>query len=411
MAQEQSKLVTTNSENLPAKVKDDQHKQDSPQSQGKSSATEIPKKAQNNNFKPLQFKQIVSEDASGLSETDQEFHGFSYKTLASNKDAKGENENNGAQEDKKPNQEQQDAKLSIPQAEDVEIDHLQNQPPAPIISEEFLKTLHDSAYAQGYQDGKEMAEQEAKRTQGDYAKKITDDLMTQDRDDLLAKVTQVIHKGLEMIEQAERDRDIHLLMLILEILRKVLPGVLQKYGTVEIEYFFNEILASTHVREALQINLPKMADYDLVGKVRYILRGNFASDADMEQHIYIHEDETLGFSDCKISWKNGGAIRDYDAIWADVEQILSRHMWLGLPTEELEENEELASPKNSELAPATIPDQDHGKGNQFETEEGEKSEEILLGENALNNLLANLPMDAELGLEAEGNNLQKVKPR
>ena len=199
------------------------------------------------------------------------------------------------------------------------------------LSEEMLQSLHDSAYTHGFQEGRDAARQEFEREKTDIRQQIYEELYAVDTNDLLHKLSHNIYQHIELLLNAERDRDVHLLTLMLEILRKILPGTLAKNGSAEIESFVHEIIGLTRHNEPLDITLPKYPDAELTKQVLYMLRGKFDSDEKMQQYVKISEDSKLGLSDCIVRWQSGMARRDIDELWGDIERILSRHMWLALP--------------------------------------------------------------------------------
>ena len=240
-----------------------------------------------------------------------------------------------------------DAQNAEATADNAEEEHAQTQkkavPAGPSISEEMLQTLHDNAYSKGVHDGRQLATQSFEQEKEDIRQKLYEDLYANDSNELLHKLGRNIYQHIDLVKDTERDRDVHLLTLMLEIFRKIMPGMVKKYGTLEIENFLKEIIELTHDNEPLQITLPKYDGLDLTEQVSYILRGKFKSDDEMERFIKIHEDEKLAASDCRVSWKNGMATRSFEDLWADIERILSRHMWLALSEDDLKETKDKTS--------------------------------------------------------------------
>ena len=282
------------------------------------------------NFRPLKFRNI-NEDKTviGIHENDAGFKEFAMADFASDEENHSEGEDENSHEQKIEN-------VFFEEVQTPEETKIEESAP-PVISEEFLKSLHESAYAQGFQEGKKLAAIDAERNLNAALAQAREDIVTHSEDDLLVKIVKVIQSGVDDMRNAERDRDVYMLMLMLEILRKILPGVVKKYGTVEIEHFFQEIMKTINQSSMLAITLPKYEGIDFVGKVKYMLREKFSSDEEMEKYITIKEGANLDLSDCEVVWKNGSAERNYDVIWGDIERILTRHMWLGLPEDELHE--------------------------------------------------------------------------
>ena len=282
------------------------------------------------NFRPLQFRNIDEDKTiTGIHKNDAGFKEFSMADFAPD----GENHLEGEDENSHEQKIEEVFFEEVQTPEETKIE----EPALPVISEEFLKSLHESAYMQGFQEGKKLAAIDAERNLNAALTQAREDIITHSEDDLLVKIVKVIQSGVDDMRNAERDRDVYMLMLMLEILRKILPGVVKKYGTVEIEHFFQEIMKTINQSSMLAITLPKYEGIDFVGKVKYMLREKFPSDEEMEKYITIKEGANLDLSDCEVAWKNGSAERNYDVIWGDIERILTRHMWLGLPEDELHE--------------------------------------------------------------------------
>ena len=99
----------------------------------------------------------------------------------------------------------------------------------------MLQSLHDSAYTHGFQEGRDAARQEFEREKADMRQQIYEELYAVDTNDLLYKLSHNIYQHIELLLNAERDRDVHLLTLMLEIFRKILPGtIIQKWHKLKL---------------------------------------------------------------------------------------------------------------------------------------------------------------------------------
>ncbi|MCH9853331.1 MAG: hypothetical protein K0U45_07490 [Alphaproteobacteria bacterium] len=377
--------------------------------------------ADDDNFRTFDMPSVnVANRRQTIHHNDEGFVSFADKLHEKNEEIKLEKEQAEAlirqQKEKQHQQEQAPQKPEHDVAQSTSEQSKQQDLP---LSEEMLQTLHDSAYTHGFQEGRDAARQEFEREKADIRQQIYEELYAVDTNDLLHKLSHNIYQHIELLLNAERDRDVHLLTLMLEILRKILPGTLAKNGTSEIEYFVQEIIGLTRHNEPLEITLPKYPDAELTKQVRYLLRGKFDSDEKMNHYVKINEDSNLGLSDCIVRWQSGMARRDMDDLWGDIERILSRHMWLALPefalhdfeaSEMMQENikdqqeeaslaQEEADAKEVEAQEVKAKEAEAQEIVAREVEQAKKAEETLIGESAQDIALLQIVEEAEIPVE------------
>lgn len=104
-----------------------------------------------------------------------------------------------------------------------------------------------------------------------------------------------------------------------DLVRKMMPALVERGGMAEIEAVLQDALARMldeprvvfRVPDAmLEIIQPRIAE--LSGKAGY------------SGEVVLLADETMGLSDCLVEWADGGAERNVERLWSEVEEVLSR---------------------------------------------------------------------------------------
>lgn len=174
-------------------------------------------------------------------------------------------------------------------------------PPPPVFSEEELERTRREAHQQGRREA--SIEAEASRE-----KKIAD-------------LLQAISREFSTLFAAEDLRNAQYeaesVRLALAAIEKLLPAMTQKYGLAEIQRTISEVLENQ--REQAVIKLEVNPDY--VESIHdYVQR--LMKQGNMPGLCQVSGNQALGVGDCRLSWEQGGAIRDSQAIAEDIQ----RHM-------------------------------------------------------------------------------------
>lgn len=198
-------------------------------------------------------------------------------------------------------------------------------PPEPTFSEaevaaakaqgykEGEKAGHAAGYAKGMTDGygngaKEGREQAAREIQGTV-------------DAQLAGALENIASGIaEMLAERNatnvmrRDQPVHIAMAIL---RKVLPESARRGALNEIEGLVHQCLTEMVDEPRFVVRVAE----ELQGEVRERLE-TLADEGGFSTRLIVVGDPSIGYSDCRIEWADGGMERDTNQLLDDVSHVM-----------------------------------------------------------------------------------------
>ena len=157
--------------------------------------------------------------------------------------------------------------------------------------------------------------------------------------------------------------------LIRHITEKLLPATAEKYGLKEIEQVLKECLPLLTEASTLSLHVNDQAAPEVERHLNDIIQINA-----LTVRVNIIPDTSLGPSDCLINWGDGGAERNYDSIWNEIESILvqTQEKEMGITSPQKEDNADTRSEQKSattrSFGPASAPQaSDDGATNDTDT--------------------------------------------
>ena len=193
----------------------------------------------------------------------------------------------------------------------AEPDHAENlaeepEPePAPTFTEQDLARARESAFKDGYAEGRREAEESIDKSALGALESIGSRL-------------EVLHQ--EILEQEEaRHRDG--LRLAAEIVRKLFPKIAQQHGLSEIEHLIEQSLQRMREEPRLVVRAADPMVEVLRSRID-ALRGNTGFEGKV---VFVAEDG-FGLSDVLVEWADGGAERSLERQWQEIEALLSHSL-------------------------------------------------------------------------------------
>lgn len=187
---------------------------------------------------------------------------------------------------------------------DIEDDEFE-EPPAPMFSEEELETIRAKTESEAYRRGKTDGIAESKAS----------------RDQMVAQIMQNIAQDASILFSNEQTRDeiferesVNLARTIFE---KLFPMQKELHGFDELKSNISRILKSQENQSEIAIEVHPDA---VEGVHKYIQELNLHNHS--QQRFDVSGNESLDAQTCKMFWKDGGAIRDIDAIAEEIRGIL-----------------------------------------------------------------------------------------
>ncbi|MBT5109289.1 MAG: hypothetical protein HOM25_11455, partial [Rhodospirillaceae bacterium] len=209
---------------------------------------------------------------------------------------------------------------------------VEEEPPAPTFSEEELQAAKQDGYNTGHADGIHEA---------------------------IAGLEHRIAESLDVATtafsrltaaQAEANKQIALdgLRLAATVVEKMMPELVRRHGVEEIESAVAEVLENIIDEPSVTVTVHEDLMEPMAERLRLV-----GKNSGLEDRLIVIGDPTLGLSDCRISWGEGGAERNADAIWSRVDETLDRNL---APTPEEPAPEELAPEEITPEFAMDIPD-------------------------------------------------------
>jgi flagellar assembly protein FliH len=161
----------------------------------------------------------------------------------------------------------------------------------------------EAAFARGREAGLEAAKTQSEHRVAEAAAQIVERLSA------LEAVRSEL--GARMSQQA--------ITVAADLVRKMMPALVARGGMAEIEAVLQDALARMldeprvvfRVPDAmLEIIQPRIAE--MSGKAGY------------SGEVVLLADDTMGLSDCLVEWADGGAERNVERLWSEVQEVLSR---------------------------------------------------------------------------------------
>lgn len=119
------------------------------------------------------------------------------------------------------------------------------------------------------------------------------------------------------LDAKKSEMEISSLRFAAQAVRKILPTLEKERAEAEVKTF----LADNFANFAMQDSLSFAFNPDTVPLVASAL-GRLAEQNDFEGKIAVHKDKSLGPSDCRVEWKNGGVERNASKMLNKVEALI-----------------------------------------------------------------------------------------
>lgn len=177
------------------------------------------------------------------------------------------------------------------------------KPPPPKFDEEDL----ERARAEGHASGKEIGAQEAmQRIEQQIAQTVTA-ISTHMSALSQAQIESNERKGREMLEVA------------LTVVRKIFPHLAGRHGLEEIESVVSDCLERLREEPRIVIRVADAMLDQIEARIgELVVRAGFEG-----KIVYLAQD-SFGPGDVRVEWADGGAERDSESMWREIDQIISR---------------------------------------------------------------------------------------
>ena len=170
-----------------------------------------------------------------------------------------------------------------------------------LFTEEQMEQAKKESYAKGHKDGVEES-------------RIS-------RESHIADILKAIASALPALQKAESARELayehEVLSLVLLVVRKILPHFVLREGSNEIFHVLERVLQDVRGQNEILIEVPT----GLISEIEAYLQTLHAHQESVRYSV--REDDSLRHGDCKVYWRDGGAVRQASALLAEIESSLA----------------------------------------------------------------------------------------
>lgn len=213
----------------------------------------------------------------------------------------------------------------------------------PTFSEEQVEAARAEGYAEGKTEGTRLA--------------------VQSREQLTANTLRAISESFTMMFAAEYDREKiyeqEALRLTLETLRKLFPVLNARFGQDEISAVILSVLQSGSRKAVITIEVSP----DDAQSIEDLLAGHW-TDKETAPRYRVLAQKDLNPGQCRLSWEDGGAVRDAEALADKIARSLGDLLGVSAPAKV---QEGVSIPQNN-----AINEQDEGESASSPTPTGDK---------------------------------------
>jgi len=179
----------------------------------------------------------------------------------------------------------------------------------PAISEEELAAIRQEAYEQGRADGRRDAEAMID---------IGSQQLTQQLQATFVALNAKLDVELAAVAEAAKQQRKEVGTLVLLLARKLAGNALTAQPLGAVEPMISECLNMLGGENTLRVSItPSLVEP---------LKAYLAEHRRTGQELVVEADPKLQVGDCRILWPGGKAERNHEAIWREIEKIVTRSM-------------------------------------------------------------------------------------
>ncbi len=220
-----------------------------------------------------------------------------------------------------------------PEPEPEEVEEAEPEIIVPTFSEEELAAAREDAHKEGFEAGRREAAEATEE-----------------------KLLATVEKACEQMnaiynDQFEANREIakEMISVATAIARKMFPDLNARNALGEIERVVQETLSAITEEPRVQIMVPPDLRESFLERLTVM-----TNRAGFDGKVFVNPDASLNPGDCRIEWSNGAAVRDSEALWEMIDEIVERNIYGEDDDDETAEDE---SPAPETVTDAPVEDE------------------------------------------------------
>lgn len=161
----------------------------------------------------------------------------------------------------------------------------------------------EAAFARGHEAGLQAARAQSEQLVAEAAVQIVERLSA------LENVRTEL--GARMSRQA--------ITVAADLVRKMMPALVERGGMAEIEAVLEDALKRMLDEPRVVFRVP-----DVMLEIIQPRIAEMSGKAGYSGEVVLLADDQMGLSDCLVEWADGGAERNVERLWSEVEEVLNR---------------------------------------------------------------------------------------
>jgi flagellar assembly protein FliH len=182
---------------------------------------------------------------------------------------------------------------------------VEEEPPPPTFSEAELQAAKQEGYNIGHAAGH-------KESNAGFEHRIAESLDV---------ATTTFSRLATAQELANQKIALDGLRLAAALVEKMMPEMVRRHGAEEIESAVTDVLQNIIDIPAVTVTVHNELTDLMSERLRTI-----ADKSGIGDQLVVTGDPTMGLSDCRVAWGDGGAERNADAIWSKAKDTLDRNL-------------------------------------------------------------------------------------
>jgi len=181
-------------------------------------------------------------------------------------------------------------------------------PPPPTFSEEEVIAAQQTAFEEGKTAG--IAEANAQ-----FEHLIAT---------ALTQISQNIPTVFQQHSQTQEEHEAHALSVANAVTKKIIPAYAEKNGLDEIIHVVSQCLEPLRAEPRIIVKVHESLQADLQEKLTQI-----AEQMGFDGRVVVMGYEDIIAGDCRVEWSEGGADRNSEEIWQQIDEIIERNLTQG----------------------------------------------------------------------------------
>lgn len=170
-------------------------------------------------------------------------------------------------------------------------------------------TLEDveAARQQGFEEGKAAGLAEAKAS------------IDQAVAEAFANASQALQTLDQALNELKTGLEADALHTVTTIVKKIVPHYARKYGCDEVEALVHDCLSAAYDEPRIVVRAHDTVLGSLTDQLDHLTKAS-----GFNGNIVLFEDQDLAPGDCRVEWADGGAERDVNRVWENIETAITR---------------------------------------------------------------------------------------